>query len=323
MRIRLFNAFASNNSGSYTIVGSFESVERAEDVAAVLSRVCAEHTAWESSDARSVDPSCESPLDRFAAENGLTERGAGRDDDWPHWEPPPAVCAAGRFVLLYVQQTVTMPRLFGEYFYRREGRVQTELVHAHEDIIAHFTFFTEGARRWSDADVPTTLLALRARLDEVLPPLLADERGTGEDRAVIEPEYSTGSRAMELSVVFHDLVEGAAAVSAACRALGVTVWLRVEESPARRDPLAALRGQRFEPWGPYRVFLWALGEDPMRATKVVRDALQCSLADATAAIANLPCELLVGVDRPTAERWSRALVEAGCDADHAAVHRRR
>jgi ribosomal protein L7/L12 len=216
-----------------------------------------------------------------------------------------------------------MPRVFGEYLYRREVRVQIELNHAHEDIVAHFTFFIDGARRWSETEVSPELLALRARLDEVLPALLASERDVGDDRPVIEPVYSNGGRAMQLSVVFRDLVQGAAAVTAVCRALNITIWLRVEESPPGRDPLAALRGQRFEPWGSYRVFVWALGEDRARVTKVVRDALQCSLAEATAAIANVPCELLVGVDRATAERAARALVEAGCDADHAAVHQRR
>ena len=46
MRIRIWNAYASNNSGSYTIVGRFESDESAAKLAAELLAVVKAQSAW-------------------------------------------------------------------------------------------------------------------------------------------------------------------------------------------------------------------------------------------------------------------------------------
>jgi hypothetical protein len=78
MRIRLFNAFASNNSGSYTIVGSFRDEATAEEVALLLQRACDAHSAWY--EEHNDEQHGESPLDSFAQREGLPgdKPGAGR-----------------------------------------------------------------------------------------------------------------------------------------------------------------------------------------------------------------------------------------------------
>ena len=46
MRIRVFRSFASNNSGSYTLVGGFRSAEDADEASAFLSALCERETKW-------------------------------------------------------------------------------------------------------------------------------------------------------------------------------------------------------------------------------------------------------------------------------------
>ena len=46
MRIRVFRAFASNNSGSYTLVGHLETIDGAREAEEALARLCADHSAW-------------------------------------------------------------------------------------------------------------------------------------------------------------------------------------------------------------------------------------------------------------------------------------
>lgn len=46
MRIQVWQAFASNNSGSYTIAGRFEDAAIAHTVAAELGELIVAHSAW-------------------------------------------------------------------------------------------------------------------------------------------------------------------------------------------------------------------------------------------------------------------------------------
>lgn len=320
MRVRLFDAFASNNSGSYTIVGTFETAETAADVARVLAAVCDEHARWMENEKNPLENSESAPLVQWARGNGLTEPTPGCSDDWPQYGPAPTVCAADRFVLLVAPYTVTMPKVFGEYFYRREGRVQVELDHAHADVATYFTFFVDNERRTKDDTVSPEILALRERLEGMLPELVA--RNEGDRRPVIEPViYNSSWRSLALAVIFRDVVAATSAIRALCTELNVKMWLRVESTDERKgDPFVDVRGARFVPWGRFRVFLWKVN-DRVLAMKAVRDVLQCSLDEAKRAIENTPSELLVDVDQPTATRAVSVLVAAGCDADCAAVLR--
>src|SRR4051812_39066228 len=101
MRISLFSAFASNNSGSYTIVGSFQDEGAAEEVARLLREVSDAHTAWREEHDGDDDEDLVSPLDVFAREHGLRAQKPGRDDEWPQYGPKPSVVAIGYQVLVH------------------------------------------------------------------------------------------------------------------------------------------------------------------------------------------------------------------------------
>src|SRR5262249_49958893 len=133
MRIRIWNAFASNNSGSYTIVGQFPTPELARDVAVELAPVIAEHNAWFDADARELT----SPLESFALQQDLTLECI---DEWPQngGNDSPEIIAIDHQVIIHHDFTATMPAAFGHYFYKRGGRVSIELNHSHTNIVCVF-----------------------------------------------------------------------------------------------------------------------------------------------------------------------------------------
>src|SRR5262249_14454065 len=107
-----------------------------------------------------------SPLRAFAERHGLsTERGAGEDDDWPeHRETTcPSVAAGGHQVLLHHEYTITLPPLLGEYLYRRGGRVDAELDHAHARLVATIEIWWDWKVRERH---PELARALEAELSE-------------------------------------------------------------------------------------------------------------------------------------------------------------
>jgi ribosomal protein L7/L12 len=115
--------------------------------------------------------------------------------------------------------------------------------------------------------------------------------------------------------VFTDLVEGVTGVRRVARELGLHVHLRVSECPhGQKDPFAALRAREV-PWGQFRVILWQLGPDRIAAMKAVREALGAGLAEAKAALEDLPREILVDVGEDHAKAAADALRRAGCDAE--------
>jgi hypothetical protein len=240
MRIRIFQAFASNNSGAYTIVGSFKSMQAAEEVAALLKAICAEHDAWR--EEHDYDAESESPLDRFKREHGLTEDEPGRHDDWPEYGAAPTVLAVGYQVLLHAPRTVTMPRLFGEFFYKRGGRVNEELDHSHEQLAVEIDFSTPDLQ-WNDPQRATRLQAVKRDLAEPLRALAC--RKSYDDRPTIEPVFcATDWGGQQLAVVFDDLVEGVEVVRSIAARNRVQLSIRIRECPhGVADPFAPLRAR--------------------------------------------------------------------------------
>ena len=125
MRIRLWNAFASNNSGSYTIVGNFSDEATAVAVAEELAELCRAETEWLEADA----PEDAEPITEFARRHGLTEYSVVNSLEWPEHnvDRSPRVVAVGRQLVLHHSYTVTLPRIFGEHIYKRGGRVELEI----------------------------------------------------------------------------------------------------------------------------------------------------------------------------------------------------
>ena len=238
MRVRIWNAFASNNSGSYSIVGSFPSPEVADQVVAELVPVIRAHSEWLGSRQGRKgrkNPGIDSPLGRFAVDNDLEWRGDDRED-WPEYsgDNMPEVVAVGAHVLIHEDYTVSLPSAFGEFFFRRGGRVDVELDHAHNPLVAVLRYWI----RWDEAardERELGMVTIVESLDRALRPHLRK----GTNLIVRDAPFGTG---FEVAAVFSDLVAGVATARELARAAGVSIALQLTESPsAAGDPLAYLR----------------------------------------------------------------------------------
>ena len=238
MRVRIWNAFASNNSGSYSIVGSFPSPEIADQVAAELLPVIRAHSEWwESREGRAARKlgGAGSPLGRWAMENKLRWNGDDRED-WPEYKGDnvPSVVAAGARVLIHEDYTISLPSAFGEFFFRRGGRVDIELNHAHNPLVVVLHYWV----RWDDPEKEARELAMVELLDSLERELRPHLR-KGTNLIIRDAPHDPG---IEVAAAFFDLVEGVAAARDLARSARVSIALQLEESPsAGRDPLAHLR----------------------------------------------------------------------------------
>lgn len=242
MRARIWNAYASNNSGSYTIIGKLPSVEVAERTATELREMIDAHTAWRDvwDGKTSLD---ESPLAQFCLEHGLTwSAEQGGWDEWPEHsnDNRPRVVVSGTQVVVHHEYTVSLPPTFGELFYKRGGRVEHEEVHAHEPLVVTARFcwgWTKEDRAVQEAELPRLVAALTAP-DGVL---AGHSRVDSPPPAWRAEGQAFGEAPLTVGVVFDDLVEGVAALRAQAEAHGAHLELRLAEATAATDPLAHLR----------------------------------------------------------------------------------
>nr|HEX4314745.1 hypothetical protein [Kofleriaceae bacterium] len=270
MRIRAWNAYASNNSGSYLIVGAFREAAVAAEVARELADVAARHTAWLDA-LKTPGPS---PLADLARSLGVPHD-PDTDDVWPDDEVP-AVWASGHQLFVHVDETISMPRLFGHAIYARGGRVQTELDHAHGPIVVRFEVWFSWQKR-SELDIPALVRDIVDDLarpggvvDLASPHITPAWRFAGERAPFGEPD-------LEIGAAFPDLAAGFAAVYAAATAHGAGVRVRVSEHHGHGDPFAELRPSLPAPRVEL-VDLW-LDDVGLAPTEIVR---------ATSRIAGLP-----------------------------------
>jgi hypothetical protein len=314
MKITVWNAYASNNSGSYTIVGALPSDEVAAEVAATLTTVIAAHTAWR--DAWSGEGSTDaSPLGVFCRENGLAWKdGEGGWDEWPQYDEDnrPRVVALGRQVIVHHGYTVTLPRAFGELFYKRGGRVQHEEDHAHHPLVVIGSFYwgwTPEARA-RQAEERSRLLAA----------LLAPEGALSRvSRASFSPAWRAADEFLEapltVGAIFADLIDGVAAMQAAAERHHATLVVRVHESPSdRADPLAHLRPST-PPVDRFDVVVRDPGRDPDGLAKVLHSAVSLYEGDAKRRLASLPAVVGRSLMPAPAEDAARLLREAGATVD--------
>ncbi len=228
MRIRIWSAFASNNSGSYTLVGRFDSIELAREVADVLRPVLEAESRYR----EAHDGGPDSPLSRFVSEQGLPVRVG--DDDWPHagGTEAPGILVVNHQVLLHHPYTVTLPRVLGQFLVARGGQIEATLDHAHHHVVV-------AMQAWWDRDEETrrrlTELHTATRAD--LAPLLATHADPQVPPVIRDDECES----LLVAAVFRDLVAGVDAVRAAVERHEGHVHLRVHEALGRGDPLASLR----------------------------------------------------------------------------------
>lgn len=310
MRIRIWNAFASNNSGSYVIVGSFPSAALATEVAAELLAVAKAHSAWLAN--YDPAPSPPSPLAQYAARHGITYDDTDLGEDWPQHSSSehPDVWAIGHQVFVYSDYTISMPRVIGHLMYQRGGRVDTEVDHAHHPFVAVFEIYFPWQDR-SQIDVP-------ARVQDIVDALCAEDgalttlRVAGHAPAwrgvTANKPAGFGDGDLVIGAVFDDLCAGFTAVATAAQAAGASLRVRVSEAYGEADPLAFLR-----PCVPptrhalVDVVLEDLGLAPTNVTKVVAKTLGIGYTQAHAMIQRTPVVIVEGISLARAQELAEAL----------------
>lgn len=241
MRVRVWNVYASNNSGSYTIVGELPSKEVAHEVARELAEMIDAHTTWLDNSDGTADTAA-SPLAAFCRAHSLTwTPGMGQFDDWPEHsrDNRPRVAAVGEQVIVHHEYTVGLPPTFGEFFYRKGGRVTHEECHAHHAIVTEVDFYwgwTDEQRAKMAAELPRLVMEL-TRPDGFL--------ATGAP-AMWPAAWRTGDglhhAPFTVGVLFPDLLAGVSALRSAGEGHGASMRVRLREAPDDlHDPLAHLR----------------------------------------------------------------------------------
>lgn len=245
MKVRIWNAYASNNSGSYTIVGVLPSEDVASKTAEQLAVLIAAHTAWLDGRQPNEEDSNSSPLAEFCRTHGLTwSAGLGTWDDWPQYsnDNRPRVAAVGTQVIVHHEYTVSLPPTFGEFFYKKGGRVEHEENHAHQPIVAVATFWwgwTEKAKATQEEQCPRLIAALTSAEG-----VLAKASATPWPAVWQTGGEQFGDAPLTVGAIFDDVVDGVAALHAAGSVHQAKMQIRLFEAPDHEhDPLAYLRSK--------------------------------------------------------------------------------
>lgn len=235
MKIHVWNAFASNNSGSYVLVGRFANAARAAEVASELSLAAEQHAEW----LRRRSGGDDGPLHDLARRLGFDARVSG--DDWPDdgFAAPPQVWAAGHQVFVHAPYTITLTTAFGHALYALGGRVESEIDHAHHPVVCLADAWLEE-RDLDDEARAARVQALVDRLCEEDAGWLAHtdfRHGAAWMRGAVwfEPH-------LRIAAVFGDLCGGVRETSRLLKASGFACNFRVAEAWGDAlDPLAQLR----------------------------------------------------------------------------------
>lgn len=315
MRIRIWNAYASNNSGSYTIVGSLPSEEVAREVAEALTALIDAHTKWLAGNPPQSDDGAQSPLAAFCRTHGLAwSPGDGRWDDWPdeYGNDRPRLAVVRNQVVVHHEYTISLPIVFGAFFYKKGGRVQVEEDHAHHPIVTTASFWWP----WSRDETA------KAKAKAELPLLLAEL--TGAEGVLLQDVHKMWPAAwrvehdghmLVVGVVFEKLIEGVSALNAVAGRHGVPMQVRLNEAPDElHDPLAHLRPSlplsatpRFDV-----VYRGPAAPDPSMVATLC-EALGLYEGELRERLANLPCMLARGITESRGEAVAGRLREAGAD----------
>ncbi len=229
MKIQLWNAFASNNSGSYTIVGAFREAGLAARAAELLTPVLAAHTQWHGSEAN--PPIAESPLAIFARAQGVDEDSV--DSEWPMYGESniPQVAALEWQLLIHHSYTASMPRFFGAWIYALGGRVTCEIDHAHAPLV----FSHELWLPWDNLGEEKRAQALVDFSRALAEPTAAFRTFLGDPpQARVVASAHGGVR---LLAIYEDVVGGCDAVRALATGHGMNMRIEIREADDAQDPL--------------------------------------------------------------------------------------
>jgi len=294
MRVRIWNAFASNNSGSYVIIGTFMSEGAATEAAAELLESVRSHSKWlEAGGHRDSS----SPLAALAAKYSLPWKDGGPDDDWPCYsnQEHPPVWSIGHQVFVHSDYTITMPKVLGQFMYARGGRVETEIDHAHHPIVSVFEIWFPWQQR-KEIDI-------EARTKDIVDGLCAATGPFAESgKVVVAPAWRKGAGGfgdadLVVGAVFEDLCAGFRGVSQAVVAQGAGLRVRLMEAlPGQEDPFSFLR-----PCSPRTrqplvdVLLEEAGLAPTEVTRAVAELLGTAYDHARRIVDAAPIAVVKGV----------------------------
>lgn len=313
MKVRVWNAFASNNSGSYTIVGSFPSAELASEVAEELRELMKAHTIWLEASQPADRKDSDSPLSQFVKKHGLRTHDSDYED-WPQYssDNTPRAVAIDTKVIIHHEYTVTLPREFGEFFYVRGGRVDHELNHAHNPLVAICELWVP----WSDRKDVNVSDKASALLEELCTPhgtFLEQSSSATRYRPAWQNGDGLHSPDLVIGAIFDDLVVGFAEVNSLARKYGFKIFVKVQESFDRDiDPLAFLRPSSPELQRKQcAIVLKEKGNTPAEVVRVLEYFLKVDGAGAREILDSAPIEILRDVFEEEAERISSSLAGAG------------
>src|SRR5262249_15477998 len=174
------------------------------------------HTAWEEA-GRGQAGGSDSPLAQFCRTHGLSWRaGMGGYEDWPQYsdDNQPRAAAIGTQGVVHHEYTVSLPPTFGEFFYKRGGRVAHEENHAHHPIVTIASFWwgwTKEQRAQAEVEMPRLVAALTAP-DGLLM--------QGRPAAWPAAWRAGGEMPLIVGVVFENLIDGVSALNEAARRHG-------------------------------------------------------------------------------------------------------
>lgn len=329
----VYAAWASNNSGSYTLVGSFgdrdvarAAGERLATLFCDMRAFCTEREAEvrrliAAGEKRIVLPEVETPAHRLVAAEGLTPLPADLEnaDSWPSdgGSAEGNVLVTGHQVIVHVGWTVTMPRALAELFFKAGARIDLELVHSHRPLVAVATLHLVASGQSAEAREArrAALSSLRAELDtQLLAP--RPPRWIGDDEPRTPHAWRASDYILELGLVPHDPVPELAAVGAIAERHGAEMHVRFFEALSEGgDPLADMRvrpdGRAAGAWS---VILWREGPDRVAVMKVIREHAALGFEEVKRRLADLPVALAEGVTERDATAFAEALTLIGADA---------
>jgi hypothetical protein len=307
VKIHLWNAFASNNSGSYTIVGRFPTEELAARVAAELSAVLEAHERWRRSpESRHEDPERLSPLRAFTQAHSLTQSEA----DWRD-QGELRAWSTGHQVFLHDPWTLTLQDSYEEFLRVRGGKVETRIRHVHGDLVSVFELHGTPPKKTKAATVSAVVEELYAD-DGPLVTLAPFD---------VQPAWREGSKPGEpvltLGAVFQDLdlASSYTAVEGIARRHGLRVTVRVSEEPSQ-GALAWLRPSH-PPLARKLFDVWILeaGHSVKEVARRLVELRRGRYIDGPTVLKWIPDAVLKRLTRERAEQAVQLLRQGGANAE--------